>query len=81
MKKWNGVMISNDFEADVQIYHKESIGGSLGEWSGHGVAKSIINFDNDICKTNIGDIIITKLSFDGKSFTFQGSGKPIFNKS
>jgi hypothetical protein len=82
MRVWNGTMTTNEFTADVQIYIVKHASCALDDWYGIGIIKSSENPKPKKYQTNLGDIVITRISdsdSDGITFNFQGSGEPNLN--
>jgi hypothetical protein len=77
MRVWNGTMTTNEFTADVQVYIIKQTSCSSDDWYGIGIVKSSESFEPKEYKTNIGDIVITRISYSNDiTFNFQGSGNP-----
>jgi hypothetical protein len=80
MRVWNGTMTTNEFTADVQVYVIKQTSCSLADWYGIGIVKSSESFEPKKYQTNLGEIVITRISYsNGITFNFQGSGEPILN--
>ncbi|KGP76972.1 hypothetical protein JT05_01645 [Desulfosporosinus sp. Tol-M] len=76
MRVWNGTMTTNEFTADVQVYIIKQFSCSLDDWYGFGIVKSSESFEPKEYQTNLGDIVITRISYDdGITFNFQGRGE------
>ncbi len=78
MKQWKGLITYGEHSMMGTVYHqkpelKESI---LGNWYGFGKAENMWPAEllGANLETNIGTILINKLSIDGKDIEFQGSG-------
>jgi len=82
VKTWNGIIIADTFEAEVDITNTET-----GEWYGEGTmlmedGMSIVDSNIFEHQTNIGKIIIKNINFqcgiNGYKFSFIVAGTPEF---
>ena len=86
-KEWSGKIMVNGVIVSVKAVISSSPNSPLKEWHGSGTYASIDEFQklNDAMmnreefQTKIGTLFFTNLSSDG-TFTFQGTGKPLFYK-
>ena len=77
MGKWEGIIIINNKEIKVTVNYITQSPSRLGEWSGYGYVESITDIDLESYDTNIGNVLISELSYSNNYFEFKGSGKPI----
>ena len=75
MLEWQGKMIAATFEAEVNCYVTNS--QYIKDWSGNGTITSGVP-ELGTHKTNIGEVVISKISLGSIPcyFEFGGSGKP-----
>lgn len=76
MEKWQGIITFKEHSINATVLFKRPEQYNLGEWSGYGKLQGLLSAEliGKLIDTNIGSIIINKLSYDSRAVEFRGTG-------